>query len=627
MMTIKNLRFAAIGVFLAAASLIHAAIPPAENLLPGDTFVFFTIPDCDALRADCKVSPQLMFWNDPAMKPFHDKFMEKLTEQYIAPLERNLGVKISDFTDLPQGQVTIGVTVNGSNGHDDVPPGLILLLDAKDNSDLLHKNLAALTKKWSDAGRALRTEMIHGLTFTVITLSTNDLTGILPQRPTVSEIGKTPKPSSPVDIYFTQFQSLLVVANSANVVESVAAHLTGSSAPALADDPTFAADKLAQFRDSPTYYGWFNTKEFFSIISQASDGGADANASPFAASFSAAKIIGVIGLGGLKSASVALRESHEGSMLTVHLDAPEGARAGLLKILALPSKDANPPAFVPDDAVKFSRVRLDGKQAWAELQKIVAAISPSGLSSLNSVIDLANASAQQKDPSFDLRNNLFGNLGDDIVNYQKTPLGDSIAAFASPPALTLVAVNNPDQVIQAIEVIASMVASQAAAQPPRDFLGHKIYSIALRPQQAADGTAVPTTPLLVSTSSGYIAFSVDPGILEEYLRSADGKTKPLSQLPGLLDAEEHIGGANGGLFGYQNQADTMRTSFKLLKNAGNSDMTLKMFPPSFREWTDFTLLPDFDQVAKYFYISVYGARTTDEGISLKVFSPRPPQLN
>ena len=122
-MTQKTLRFAAIVIFLATAGLVHAAIPPAENLLPADTFVFFTIPDCDALRAASKVSPQLMFWNDPAMQPFRDKFMGKLTQQYIAPLERNLGVKVADFVDLPQGQVTVGVTVNGSNGHDDVPPG------------------------------------------------------------------------------------------------------------------------------------------------------------------------------------------------------------------------------------------------------------------------------------------------------------------------------------------------------------------------------------------------------------------------------------------------------------------------------------------------------------------------
>ncbi len=629
-MTIEILRplfLAAVATSLAFANSSRAAIPAAENLLPADTFVFFTIPDTDALRAASKVSPQLMFWNDPAMKPFHDKFVAKLSEKYIAPLEKDLGVKVADFANLPHGQITLGVTVNGANAHDDIPPGFVFLLDAKDKSDSLKTNLTTLTKKWTDAGRALRTETIHGLTFTVVTLSSNDLAGIIPQKPPVSEIGKDPKPAKPVDVYFTQFQSLLIAGTSINAVEPVAAHLTGGSAPALTDNATFAADKLTQFRDAPTYYGWFNTKAFFDLVSQAPDDSNDANASPFAPKFSAAKIIGVVGLGGLKSASLALRESHDGSILTVHLDAPDSARAGLLKILALPAKDANPPAFVPDGVVKFSRIRLDGKQTWAELQKIIAAISPGGLASVNSVIDMANSSAQQKDPSFDIRNNLFGNLGDDIVNYQKSPVGDSLAAFARPPSLTLVGVANPDQVIDAIKVVTSMILPQADAPAPRDFLGHKIYSIAMRPQRTADGTAVPAPPLLVSSSSGYVAFSLDPGILEEYLRSADGKTKPLSQLPGLADAEQHIGGAGGGLFGYQNQREAMRVAFKLAKNSVDADASLRILPPVFRDSLDFTLLPDFDQVAKYFYISVYGGKTTDDGLDLKVFTPRPPQLN
>ena len=72
------LRIVLLAVLLATTRVVCAAIPPAENLLPADTFVFFTIPDFDALRAAGKVSPQLMFWNDPAMKPFRDKFMDEI---------------------------------------------------------------------------------------------------------------------------------------------------------------------------------------------------------------------------------------------------------------------------------------------------------------------------------------------------------------------------------------------------------------------------------------------------------------------------------------------------------------------------------------------------------------------
>ncbi len=55
-------------------------------------------------------------------------------------------------------------------------------------------------------------------------------------------------------------------------------------------------------------------------------------------------------------------------------------------------------------------------------------------------------------------------------------------------------------------------------------------------------------------------------MIENYLRSDDGKTKPLSQKPGLLEAAQHVGGMNNGLFGYQNQRETARALFAALKN-------------------------------------------------------------
>src|SRR6516225_1688032 len=129
--TTRFLRLSVIGIFLGTAAALRAAIAPAENLLPSDTLAFVTVPDCNAFRAAAKTSPQMMFWNDPAMKPFHDKFMAKLTEKFIAPLEKDLGIKVDDFLSPLQGQFTVGLTANGSNDHDEVPPGLILLLDAK----------------------------------------------------------------------------------------------------------------------------------------------------------------------------------------------------------------------------------------------------------------------------------------------------------------------------------------------------------------------------------------------------------------------------------------------------------------------------------------------------------------
>src|ERR1700689_2193018 len=117
--------------------------------------------------------------------------------------------------------------------------------------------------------------------------------------------------------------------------------------------------------------------------------------------------------------------------------APEADRAGLFKMIAAAPKDASAPLFVPADAVKFWRWRVDGQKDWSALETMLGNISPAALSSLNGAIAMANAGAQLKDPGFDLRKNLIGNLGDDFIGYQKAPAGNSIADLNGAPSLFL----------------------------------------------------------------------------------------------------------------------------------------------------------------------------------------------
>ena len=621
-MTTKPLRLAAFTLCLTAAGLLQAAIPPAENLLPSDTLAFFTVPDFAAARVAAKASPGWMFWDDPAMRPFHDKLVAKWDDQFVAPLERDLGVKVADFTDLPQGQLTLAVTVNGSNGHDDIPPGLLLLLDAKGQSSSLTTNLALLVKKWTAAGRALRTEQIHGLPFTVVPLTSNDFAGMFPKKTPVAEPGKPP--AKPGEIYLTQFDTLLVAGNSPKVVEAVAAHLTGGNAPAIADNAVFAGDKLSQFREHPQYYGWFNGKGFFDLIAQApADNGGEGMPS---SSLATAKTFSALGLTGIKSASFALRETREGTSLTLHITAPESERAGLVKIFALPPKDASVPPFVPADAVKFTRLRLDGRQTWAELQKMMVNLSPNSQTYMNAVINMANSLGQQKNPGFDIRNDLFGNLNDDFITYQKPVAGNSLGDLANPPTLYLIAVANPEAMINAVKTVAGISYPQDSEAAPREFQGRKIYSIALKPAPAVNGVAQPRS-LKVSSSGGYLALSSDSAILEEFLRNANGKNQPLRENAGLSSALQQLGGAGGGLFGYENQRATMRLTFKAMQNTVAADSAVKLFPPAVRQWLDFTLLPDYEAVSKYFYLSTFVGNANAEGLTFKVFTPRPPQLN
>ncbi len=612
-----------------------AAIPPAESLLPSDTLLLVTVPDFAKLRDATRQSPQWLLWNDPAMKAFHDKFMDRLNEQFIAPLEHDLGVKLGDYTDLPQGQFTFAVTQNGWTGSGDPMPGLLLLLDTKGRSDSLKTNLIRLRKKWADSGKPVRNETIRGISFTVMPLTSNDipatLASIWPKRQPVQELGKENKPPPPGEIVIGQFDSLLIVGSSLKAVGPVAARLTGGAIPSLDDNALFVADRLSQFREGPLYYGWLNGKTLFDVLAHMPTPESDPDAPSPVPPTQWDKILTAAGLTGLKSASFSYRGGGDGAQIDCYLSVPETARQGIFKIIAAAPKDANPPPFVPADATKFWRWRLDGQKSWAALQKMATDISPGTLSGLNSIINIANATAQQKDPAFDVRKYLIDNLGDDWIRYEKAPAGSTLADLDSAPWLFLFASANPDQALLAIKNVASLGSLQGKVIPPRQFLGRTIYTVAL----PSRGSPAPRS-FYCTTSDGYVAASTDVSMIEAFLRSAESKAKPLREIPGFIEAAQHVGGAGTGLFTYENQQETLRELFAALKKSPPNSQPAAgalgslPFGPSgkiFSGWMDYSLLPDFDKVAKYFYFSVAGGNVTADGLSFKLFAPRPPQLN
>jgi hypothetical protein len=616
-----------------------AAIPPAEQLLPADTLVVLSAPDWNQLRVAYQKSSPSQLWNDPAMKPFREKFVVKWTEEFVQPLERDLGVKFDDYSALLQGQLTFAVTQDGWQGAEknDGEPAFLLLLDAKDKGDLLKKNLAELRKKWSDAGKPIRTEKIRDVDFSVVSLSTNDMPKTLrqffPQRQPVEELGKaSTKPADQAELIIGQHQSLLIVGSSLKALEKVVARLTGGTAAALAEDPVFAANQLTVFRDAPMF-GWFNARAVFDLLLRRPEekpNPAAPNPLPLPP---IGKILSATGLQGLKSMAVAFRNPGDGSQLELFLGAPASGREGLLKLLALDPKDSNPPAFVPADAVKFQRVRLNFKQTIVTLEKMLNDFSPQALNTWNFILSNGNEAAKLDDPDYDIRKNLFGNLGDDLITYEKAPRADASGPGA--PALLLMGSPEADKLASALKGL--LVIFSDGVRPPesREFLGKKILSFKLAALPVGGGTGPRT--LSYVASGGYVALSTDAALLEEYLRSTETPPKPLRDLPGLAEAAQKVGGQNTGWFGYENQSETARQLFTALKlgvgetNRASTNPLTTAMPfagpqKTFQEWMDFSLLPNFDQVAKYFGFTVYSGSADVDGIRFRCFSPAPAGL-
>ena len=125
---------------------LAASVPPPEKLLPADTLGMFAIPDYAKAHSLWSQWPSSQLWADPAMKAFKDKFMTKLKSEAIEPLEKELGIKLSDYSCLARGQVALAVTPGGADLASSDAPGMLFLMDAHDQNDVLKTNLATLMK-------------------------------------------------------------------------------------------------------------------------------------------------------------------------------------------------------------------------------------------------------------------------------------------------------------------------------------------------------------------------------------------------------------------------------------------------------------------------------------------------
>jgi hypothetical protein len=620
------------------SAAVQGAVPAPEKLLPADTVAVFTVPDFTKAKASGKESCLGQLWNDPELKAFKEKFLAKWKTDLVEPLERELGIKFSDYTDLAQGQVTLALMKNSREGKADQKAGFVFLLDARDKADALKNNLNAIKKKWVDSGKQIKTEKIRDLEFTTLMITGDDLLKplkkVFPQAAADADKGKDAKARGKTELIVGQSDSLLVVGTSAGDIEKILIRQSGGSMPALGEQPAYESNHNRLFRDA-LMFAWLNFQPVIDLLTRKAAGQNEPNESPRQPQLWASdKILAASGLKELRTLAFSVQTSADGAAANLFLSVPEADRRGIFKVINLQAKDASPPTFVPTEAAKFNRWRIDGQKAWAALEKMLADISPelSGLIQM-----MVNTVGKDKDPAFDFKKNFIGNVGDDFLSYQKNPPGEGLAAMNSRPSIFLIGSPRADQLALALKAASSLVPSEGGAVKEREFLGRRIYSLSLPPEARPEGGKPIERTLSFSASGGYLALTTDTALIEEYLRSGESKSKPLRDAPGLAEAAQKAGGMNVGFFAYENNNETARVLVEALKK-DPALLGRALQPPipgapqvdsgekTFQEWLDFSLLPPYDRIAKYFYFTVYAGTATTDGFLLTTFSPTPPKL-
>ena len=610
-------RFLLLSLMGALAFTGRAAVTP-ESILPANTFALSTVPDVSAARTAFKTAPLTRFWNDPSMARFTEKFSFAVEKNILEPLLIQGNIDINEYSSLLQGQLTFALTRQVGEEI----PGVIFILDSGKKSEALKEKLADLRETLVDNDVPHNRLRIQGTDFIHI---------------------KAPEERGPMNLglFLGQSGSLMIAASTKALASQVVAlHRAEKKGKSLKQNEGFAQRHEDQFKDA-LGYAWLDFMVVLEIaeeqIEKQLDPDAEQDPNPLIPTPDG--VIGALGLKGLRSISISAHQDKDGELLQVFFDVPEArfqglevGRRGLFGMLAAPSKDAGPPAFVGADVTSFGRSRHSGKELWEKFEAMLTEITPAAAG----VIGVFEVSIRANDPDFNLKEQLINTLGDDFIVIEQPTEGGELNDIVSPSSLFLMKSTKPAVTSKAIRTLVAAV----LPEPPeeRELDGRTIYTYPI------GGAFEGAEQALHLTSVGqYLVLSLDEKALERFLKGPKKDAKKLIDLPGLKEAADKVGGFKSGMFTYESQKPMARSIFNLLhENPGflegmlgglpgrggriDPDTGLPADGPNISEWLDFKLLPEFKKVSKYFHYTVSGMQVTKQGINLRVFAPTPPEL-
>ena len=585
----------------------RAAVTP-ESILPANTFALSTVPDVSAARAALNAAPLGRLWNDPSMARFTEKFSFAVEKNILEPLLIQGNFDINEYSSLLQGQLTFALT----RREGEEIPGIVFILDSGIKSEVLKEKLADLRTTLVDNARPHDRLRIQGTDFIHI---------------------KAPEERGPMNLglFLGQSGSLMIAASTkALATEVVALQRAKKKGKSLKHHEGFIQRHEDQFKDA-LGYAWLDFSVVLEIaeeqIEKQLDPDAEQDPNPLVPTPD--RVIDALGLKGLRSISVSMHQDKDGELFNVFFDVPKVSRRGLFAMLAASSKDAGPPAFVGADVTSFGRSRHSSKELWEKLEGMLTEITPAAAG----VIGVFEVTIRANDPDFNLKEQLIETLGDDFIAIEQPTEDRELNDIISPSSLFLIKSTKPAVTSKALRTLVAAV----LPEPPeeRELDGRTIYTYPV------GGAFEGVEQAVHLTSVGeYLVLSLDEKALERFLKGPKKDAKKLIDLPGLKKAADKVGGFKSGMFAYENQKPMARSIFNLLhENPGflegmlgglpgriDPDTGLPVEGPNISEWLDFKLLPEFKKVSKYFHYTVSGMQVTQQGISLRVFAPTPPEL-
>ncbi len=602
---------------LAAGSLATlsdlAAESKPETLVPEDAFAVFTIPHFPDAKTAFLGEPFVRLFQDVAMENFTKQIKSTWEAVVLRGMEEQWNVRLDEHAVLLNGQVTLALFLNANPAKSRPDFDVLLALESGAKSAQLKTRLKDFRKRFSKAGWTLRPMTFPKGKFHQ--LRWNDEANVQGSSALLHKV------------VFGRAGSLFLASTKASLIERALANADkGTDAASLSGQPAFRQIHSRRLRQSYAY-GWLHFAKLYKIIEgQVRNLDRQFAENPMIPPPS--KMLQSLGLNGLQSLSLHLRRLEGGSIMEFAMVVPKEDRQGLFEWIDLAEKDCSPPPRVPADVANFSRVRLNIGRLWENLEESVAELSPILGGMMNALLR-----ESEQGLGFNIREDILGNLGDDLIVIGFPPRSSRFEDLISAPTLTLLGSPNPKALAQTLVKATGLIPSEENSLTKKEFQGKTIYSFTIPGLPFMEsGQPSANVGLHMTVDEGYLLFSMDEQTLKNYLRSPSETHRPLRKVPGLKQAIAALGPEELTSFRYDNPAKVIGMFWEFARKNPNfleeglevsADLDIRKSPFS----AEFlSALPPFEQVAKYFHFSVSGGSSDAHSINYRLFMPTPPQL-
>ena len=561
----------AAGLFNAAAAQSDSAAKiHSSKILPKDTYVYFSVPSMTEMKDQMSKSSMGRMVTDPEMDAFRAELMTVFAAEMQGRsevIEQALGMTLADLANIPTGEVAVAFSKAPPNRM-----GAILFMDFGSNDaqvrSLLEKAVGAL----QNAPDLEQANAEHKGTELVMFKNNGPSSK---STPLAKEFG-----------WFLKDQKM-VLSNSSAVLKLMLDNWDGSSAKSLANSENYGSfiSKCETRPGSGLMVTWLDPIGLFTQLVQTGSLGEAGLQAGMAVS-----IFGTIGLNQLKGfGSVSEMNTAGFEGLSQSMIVSEQPPQFLMQMFQLDTTNTVPPAWVKENVSSWTSAKWKVDEAWNTAESMVDMFQGAGALQ-RMVDDLAD-----RDPNIHIKNDVFDQLDGNMQLVTAGSAGDS-----------LIAIGVKDNA-KAAELLGKLASQPGFPAEQRELEGATVYQLPLGPGSNVSFT-VANNMLLIGIGEG--------SILDMAVRNTSD-VRPLSESPQFQAVAAHFP-TEAKMVSYARSSDQIKSVYEMLRSGNIADSL-----PGAGEIlsaVDFSTLPPFEKMEKYFAPSGSYMVGDDNGALMKSFS-------